>query len=438
MKGWRHGGALALAAGLWLAPAAAASGQSLLERTPNVSGGWTGGPHSVHFNFLHRFNHTGPPQRQVTNRPTFLVAYGPRFGGLLGAQYATRSDVVANLPNEWEAFARYGVLSEAAGHGVDVAAQVSYNAAAESVDGEIGVARRAGPVRVLGAARLLSSAYGGDARVALAGGAAVRLGQWMAVAADAGRLSDAGEGERTAWGVALQFGIPLTPHSFSLQATNTNSATLQGASRGADEVRWGFEFTVPVALARYFGPRQPPAPPVAAAPVVNQDSVRRAALIDSVRTEMRREFELVRRQDSVRFALRDDSLRLAQQLAAMREAARQDSIERARRAAVLQAAADSARMAAERLRASRPPFRASMRNLAYTPTRIVVDVGTTVIWRNDDQVEHTVTATDRSWDSGVIRPGATWQHTFTSPGTYEFFCVPHPFMTGTVIVRGTQ
>src|SRR5919108_5923935 len=109
-----------------LTNAAPAVAQSLLDRTPNVSGGWIGGPHSLHFTFLHRFNNSGAPLRQIVNRPTFLLAYRAQLPLLVGLQYATRSDVVDRIPNEWEAFARYGVLSESVGHPVDVAVQAAY------------------------------------------------------------------------------------------------------------------------------------------------------------------------------------------------------------------------------------------------------------------------------------------------------------------------
>src|SRR5881409_2311040 len=46
-----------------------------------------------------------------------------------------------------------------------------------------------------------------------------------------------------------------SPHTLSVQVTNTNTATLQGASRGIDRVRGGFEFTIPFTLSRYFGRR---------------------------------------------------------------------------------------------------------------------------------------------------------------------------------------
>ena len=410
-----------------------AAGQSLLDRTPNVTGGWVGARNSVYFTFMHRFNNSGEPLRQVTNRPTFLLAYAPGFPVLIGAQYATRSDVVARIPNEWEAFARVRLLQEREGRPIEIAAQGAYNHAAESLDGELSAAARVGPLRVLGAARALQSGYGGDARFALAGGATLRLGNWFALAGDLGKLLDADSTEKAAWGLGIHIGIPLTPHTLSLQATNTNTATLQGASRGADEIRWGFEFTVPVTLARYFGRRGADSPPVVdpAAPPMALDSATRAVLVDSITRAMRLQYEARIREDSLRFALRGDSARLAQQLDSVRRMAREDSI---RRETARRAAQDSA----QRAQAAAPPratVRAGMRNLAYEPARLTVAAGTTIIWRNNDQVEHTVTAADRSWDSGTIRPGATWQRTFTRPGTYEFFCTPHPFMKGTVVVR---
>jgi plastocyanin len=137
----------------------------------------------------------------------------------------------------------------------------------------------------------------------------------------------------------------------------------------------------------------------------------------------------------LRFALRDDSVRLARQLDSIAQVARADSIRRAEAEAARLAAAQRAREEEQRRRESLQPVRASIRNLAYEPARIEVEAGTTIIWRNNDQVEHTVTALDRSWDSGVIRPGATWQRTFDEPGEHDFFCTPHPFMRGTVVVR---
>jgi len=402
--------------------------QSVLDRAPNVAGGWVGGPRSLHFSFLHRFNHSGAPQRQVTNRPTFLVAYRMQAPLLLGAQYATRSDIVDRYPNEWEVFARYGALQEDAGAFADATAQLGYNVAARSVDGALTVARRFGPVRAIGAARGFGSGYGaGEARFAVAAGASLRLTQSIALAADVATLLDRADTEELAWGAAVQIALPLTPHSLSLQATNTNTSTLQGASRGAEEVRWGFEFTVPIALARYRARR---VEPVAALPPPSPDAdSMRAALADSITHVV---------WSDVQGRLRADSAAAARALAAQqayadsvrRAQAREDSVRAVARA-------DSLRRAREEevRRAQLPPFRAGMRNLAYTPVRIEVMAGTTVIWRNNDQVEHSVTAVDRSFDSGLIRPGGTWQRRFDRPGTYEVYCTPHPFMKATIVVR---
>jgi plastocyanin len=71
----------------------------------------------------------------------------------------------------------------------------------------------------------------------------------------------------------------------------------------------------------------------------------------------------------------------------------------------------------------------------YAPKRLVIEAGTTVEWTNRDEMVHTVSADDGSWDSGAIRPGESWRATFTEPGVYPFHCGPHPFMKGVVVVR---
>jgi plastocyanin len=72
----------------------------------------------------------------------------------------------------------------------------------------------------------------------------------------------------------------------------------------------------------------------------------------------------------------------------------------------------------------------------YDPDNITVVIGVnnTVIWTNNDNEPHTVTASDGSFDSGNINPGATFTYTFTKPGTFRYFCTPHPWMHGYVTV----
>jgi plastocyanin len=66
---------------------------------------------------------------------------------------------------------------------------------------------------------------------------------------------------------------------------------------------------------------------------------------------------------------------------------------------------------------------------------ITVPAGTTVVWTNADDVEHTVTASDNSFTSPAIETNSQYSHTFVAPGTYSYFCAIHPFMTGKVIVQ---
>jgi plastocyanin len=307
-----------------------------------LSGGWLGARGTLQFNFVHRFGVGDAPLRKVTNSPTFLLSYQLPLPLLIGFNYATSSDVAASFPNEWEVFGRYGRSG--------VALQAGYNQAAASADVELTALRAFGRVRLMAVGRLLSNGYDSDTtRYAVGGGAVLRLNRWFALAGDITTLLDRRPGEGAAWGAGLQIAIPYSPHSLSLQVTNTNTATLQGASRGVDRVRGGFEFTIPFTLSRYFGRRG-------------------------------------------------------------------------------EAAAKGGEGAAN----ATP---AEMRNMTFAPNRLEVTAGTTIRWTNNDQLVHTITADDGSWDSGPIEPGQTWSHTFAQPGEFAIHCTPHPFMKALIVVR---
>ena len=49
----------------------------------NMDGGWVGASGTINFNFMHRFTNSGPPERQVTNYPTFLLGYPPFASALM-------------------------------------------------------------------------------------------------------------------------------------------------------------------------------------------------------------------------------------------------------------------------------------------------------------------------------------------------------------------
>jgi len=82
-----------------------------------------------------------------------------------------------------------------------------------------------------------------------------------------------------------------------------------------------------------------------------------------------------------------------------------------------------------------------IRNEAYQPSNIQVPVGTVVTWTNQDNVPHTVTlahvmeSTNDIWESGQLSPGDSFSYTFTSRGTFTYYCSDHPStMAGVVTV----
>ncbi|MEE8338284.1 MAG: cupredoxin family copper-binding protein [Dehalococcoidia bacterium] len=94
----------------------------------------------------------------------------------------------------------------------------------------------------------------------------------------------------------------------------------------------------------------------------------------------------------------------------------------------------TATAAATQAAAAEPEQRATnIADIAFE-ARIEVAVGSTITWTNQDGVVHTVTATDRSIDSGTFPQGQTYSLTFNSSGTFAYFCTVHPFMQGTVVV----
>ena len=79
----------------------------------------------------------------------------------------------------------------------------------------------------------------------------------------------------------------------------------------------------------------------------------------------------------------------------------------------------------------------TMANYAFAPAALTVHVGDTVTWTNTDQAPHNVVTTSgpTSITSPTLATHQSWSFTFTTPGTYKYFCYVHPFMTGTVVVQ---
>lgn len=337
--------------------------QSTLDSPPNLSN-WMAVADGVQFNLLHRFSIGPAPSRKLQNAPTANILYGIAPWLSVGLNYASASEVVEAFPNEWEFLLRAMLLSQDGGAPVDLHVQGGYNVAAESVDGQLLLSRRIGPVRAVGGVGALQDALGtGASRATLAAGATVRLRALLGLAADVSTFANRGDADLAAWSAGVNVGIAGTPHTMSLHATNVASRTLQGIARGTGDTRYGFEYTIPIG----FGAGRAPA----------------GAPPDDPRV-------LSHRGDAP-------------------------------------STSEDARHA--------KPVIIDIRSLQYSKRRIVVDVGTTIQWRNRDPLAHTVTSDSGSFHSGDIAPESSWSRTFLEPGTYPYHCAPHPAMTAVVVVR---
>jgi plastocyanin len=77
-----------------------------------------------------------------------------------------------------------------------------------------------------------------------------------------------------------------------------------------------------------------------------------------------------------------------------------------------------------------------IKNFKFDPANITIKRGTKVIWINKDSSPHTASAKNgKSFDSGLLRKGKRYGHTFKSTGKKPYFCKIHPHMTGSVTVK---
>jgi hypothetical protein len=230
--------------------------QSLLQRTPNLSGAWVGPPGQLQMTMVHRFRVTSGQVRVVSVAPTLFAGTVLPGEILAGVNYSSASIVSPRTPNEFEFLARRKILSGADGSPLDLGITAGYNTAGRSADAELSVSGEVGRLRVLTVARGFTSPYDGeDARGALGVGAVLRLGPRSALVGDLTGLLDLDrdEGERLAWSVGIHVQVPVSPHTLSIHASNAVTTTLEGASLGTSRTRYGFEFTVPLTFSRIFG-----------------------------------------------------------------------------------------------------------------------------------------------------------------------------------------
>jgi plastocyanin len=341
------------------APAPLAA-QRLVERSPNLPNSVNVLPGFVEASLSHRFARPVGGSG-ISDAATFDLAFGmPLLFPLrwtVGLRFAPAS--AAGGAEEWELYDRVGLLRQAAGAPFDLNLTGAYSVDAGSIDGELSLARRLGPLRVIAAARALSRAYDSDdTRFAVGGGVAWQVAPRsspLTIAADLAALTDRLDGERVAWSAGVQTGLPHTSLSVSLHATNTTGTSLQRAAVGDRRTRWGLEFNAPVEFAGF---------------LLGVFRSREQAM-ESVDTDV----------------------------------------------------------------AAAPAATVRIRGYLYAPATIIVRAGSVIEWVNDDAVVHTVTSENAGFDSRGIQPGERWRARFTEPGIYPYYCGPHPFMKGVVVVR---
>ena len=87
-------------------------------------------------------------------------------------------------------------------------------------------------------------------------------------------------------------------------------------------------------------------------------------------------------------------------------------------------------------RAQSPANVVSIENFTFTPQKLTVKAGTTVTWTNKDDIPHGIAAMNNFLGrSKALDTDDSYSFTFSTPGTYVYFCYLHPHMTGTIMVE---
>jgi plastocyanin len=73
-------------------------------------------------------------------------------------------------------------------------------------------------------------------------------------------------------------------------------------------------------------------------------------------------------------------------------------------------------------------------NFTFEPAQLTVKVGTTVTWKNRDDIPHIVVSAGK-FRSKALDTDDSFSFTFTAAGDYKYFCSLHPHMTGMIKVE---
>ena len=74
-------------------------------------------------------------------------------------------------------------------------------------------------------------------------------------------------------------------------------------------------------------------------------------------------------------------------------------------------------------------------NMQFNPPQLTVHRGDRIVWVNKDLFPHTVTAVNKSFDSGSIAAGGSWSYVAKSSGEFAYGCTFHPTMKGVLKVQ---
>lgn len=80
------------------------------------------------------------------------------------------------------------------------------------------------------------------------------------------------------------------------------------------------------------------------------------------------------------------------------------------------------------------PGSVTIKDFSYGPAAVTVTAGDSVTWTNNGPTRHSATASNGSFDTGLLAKGKSASHTFTQAGDVSYVCSLHAFMHGTVHV----
>ncbi|MCA9470342.1 MAG: cupredoxin domain-containing protein [Nitrospira sp.] len=76
-----------------------------------------------------------------------------------------------------------------------------------------------------------------------------------------------------------------------------------------------------------------------------------------------------------------------------------------------------------------------LEGFAFSPKHLTVSSGDTIVWINQDLVPHVVRIGENQWQSPVLEEGQAWEMLVEQAGSFSYFCMFHPQMTGAFVTQ---